>query len=120
MSHDQDNPHKAGHAKDAPRKDEQKAAQPKPDDQNPDRLHHVPISKVLLTMKSIVDAKKENEFLDKYQKLENDQDRFVLVSPEAVKMVKTFITDHKLDRDIPEGLRQHSIFAQRDSTESCF
>lgn len=87
------------------------------------KLYHVAVQKVFLTMKAIVDGKKDVEFLEKC--LELGADRYVLVSPEIVKLVKEFLADHELSQNMPSDmhLRTAQSAAIRKSVsngETCF
>lgn len=62
------------------------------------RTFNVAIQKVLEKMKAIVEAKKENEFLERCAEL--GANRFVVVDAGIVKLVKAFEAEHRLSHDL--------------------
>lgn len=81
---------------------------------------NVSIQKVLEKMKAIVDGKKEAEFLKKCQVL--GEDRFVIVNPKIVSLVKKFIAEHELGNDLDKKIGTFSarVTAAADDDNTCF
>jgi hypothetical protein len=84
---------------------------------------HVAIQKVFQTMKAIVDGKKEQEFLEECLRLENN--RYVMVSPQIVGLVKDFLARYELPENLPRNVHEQSSFSAAiakslDNGETCF
>ncbi len=85
---------------------------------NEPALFNVSIQKILEKMKAIVDANKEQEFLEKCVAL--GEDRFVIVNPKIVRLVKRFLSDHELSHDLRRGRTFSANVAASLDDESCF
>ncbi len=79
----------------------------------------VSIQKVFEKMKAIVDGKKEAEFLEKCLAL--GEDRFVIVNPKIVSLVKKFLAEHELSHNLSKsGTFSAKVTAALDDDETCF
>ncbi|WP_420134438.1 hypothetical protein [Rhodopseudomonas sp.] len=83
-----------------------------------DPSYDVAIQKVLEVMKAIVDAKLEPEFLHECLTLEAD--RFVIVSPKIVGLVKDFLARHGLEHDLQHDPRLSRSATKSLTEETCF
>ncbi|MFC0242922.1 hypothetical protein [Rhodopseudomonas telluris] len=83
-----------------------------------DPSYDVAIQKVLEVMKAIVDAKLEPEFLRECLTLQSD--RFVVVGPKIVHLVKDFLAKHGLEHKLRHDDRLSPLEARTMAEETCF